>query len=801
MRAPLKVQSFVWREIDHKNHSSDVVPNGYARSQNRQSSRPRARRNLKSMASVSGTRLASVSERMTPAPVTDENSPPKPLSLSCMFDEPTPPAQKNVRQSVMPALMRDEDAVPKKKKLKYAQQKIDLYYRPKKFKRQPLTPMELNMERSDDWNPYFNRSRAPKLIKDADSKTRKPTFVKPTFPKPQWKPKTLPAHHHRVTFDTPAKPVDTSRPLITTPTCFPDVNEKHNAQSRAPKTPVFRSNNMACQVMSPAIMMSQEIAASQCDDIITRTPSQPKSAQKDTYYRDMSQNSAYQPNIRVPDTPAQSKTCSRGRGLAQTPIRVTPSHACIPETPFFGASRTPSQFTMSQPCFSSESLSVDTRYRPSLFGNNFQNPASPNLAPYRPPFSAAKELGPSPVYRPVSKTPELSPFAHQSEILHSSLSLPATPQRPDKHADAMEMSPSPPPPRTRSTVFLQTPASVAAVAPVSGSVSAPDLMCLTPTRQAWPETPVECEDVDMLMTPIRSPPAALVFDDSPVFMMSKNRAGYNAPDKMRFTPAQQKQCGRNELDFLRPPSSRRAVSSPERLTQNICMSQQLPITIDSNYNPTPGSPPLLAYSLPVISNDQIARLQCETVCRLLNGEFRDKVDEFYIIDCRYFYEFQGGHLHGATNLCLKEELSEFFNAHRARIGQSQTRIAFVFHCEYSKHRAPEAAKFFRQLDRAANPYPQLCFPEVYVMNGGYREYFRWASEEVGEAALRHCEPRLYTSMWDEKFVSEHKRCKNIFRQSWNGRSKHFSRSRSLLHNTHVRNARAHSVTSVFSPVR
>eukprot|EP01083_Nonionella_stella_P311205 1108797_1 len=128
------------------------------------------------MASVSGTRLASVSERMTPAPVTDENSPPKPLSLSCMFDEPTPPAQKNVRQSVMPALMRDEDAVPKKKKLKYAQQKIDLYYRPKKFKRQPLTPMELNMERSDDWNPYFNRSRAPKLIKDADSKTRKPTL-------------------------------------------------------------------------------------------------------------------------------------------------------------------------------------------------------------------------------------------------------------------------------------------------------------------------------------------------------------------------------------------------------------------------------------------------------------------------------------------------------------------------------------------------------------------------------------------------------------------------------------------------
>jgi hypothetical protein len=46
----------------------------------------------------------------------------------------------------------------------------------------------------------------------------------------------------------------------------------------------------------------------------------------------------------------------------------------------------------------------------------------------------------------------------------------------------------------------------------------------------------------------------------------------------------------------------------------------------------------------------------------------------------------------------------------------------VFHCEYSQKRGPKMWSFLRELDRNKNidDYPNLEYPEIYVLRGGYR---------------------------------------------------------------------------------
>jgi M-phase inducer tyrosine phosphatase len=49
----------------------------------------------------------------------------------------------------------------------------------------------------------------------------------------------------------------------------------------------------------------------------------------------------------------------------------------------------------------------------------------------------------------------------------------------------------------------------------------------------------------------------------------------------------------------------------------------------------------------------------------------------------------------------------------------------VFHCEFSHNRGPQLAGLFREIDRNMNRlcYPTLFYPHVYVLDGGYRQFF------------------------------------------------------------------------------
>uniref|UniRef100_A0A1I8I4J1 Protein-tyrosine-phosphatase n=1 Tax=Macrostomum lignano TaxID=282301 RepID=A0A1I8I4J1_9PLAT len=123
----------------------------------------------------------------------------------------------------------------------------------------------------------------------------------------------------------------------------------------------------------------------------------------------------------------------------------------------------------------------------------------------------------------------------------------------------------------------------------------------------------------------------------------------------------------------------------------------------------------------------IRHVTSDTVSRLVNGEFSSTVSSYAIIDCRYPYEFSGGHIQGAVNVFTQEDLLRRFlePASQAAAVPATKASVLIFHCEFSSERAPKLARFLRQRDREANVcnYPDLFYPEVYVLQGGYKAFY------------------------------------------------------------------------------
>ena len=87
-----------------------------------------------------------------------------------------------------------------------------------------------------------------------------------------------------------------------------------------------------------------------------------------------------------------------------------------------------------------------------------------------------------------------------------------------------------------------------------------------------------------------------------------------------------------------------------------------------------------------VSDEQpgsLPRIGKNTMIDVLDGKYLDKYDQVVVIDCRFEYEYEGGHIDGAVNFNDKELLaSKLFGSELA------SKALLVFHCEYSAHRAP-----------------------------------------------------------------------------------------------------------------
>lgn len=151
---------------------------------------------------------------------------------------------------------------------------------------------------------------------------------------------------------------------------------------------------------------------------------------------------------------------------------------------------------------------------------------------------------------------------------------------------------------------------------------------------------------------------------------------------------------------------------------------------DMDSSPTPQLP----HFVPEDQADTLPRIGKHTLLELLDGKFNDRFDNVMIVDCRFEYEYEGGHINGALNYNDKEKLAgELF-------GSPKARTALILHCEYSAHRAPIMAKYIRHHDRAVNidSYPHLTYPDLYILDGGYSSFF------TEHPAL--CYPQNYVEM-------------------------------------------------------
>ncbi|XP_039692128.1 M-phase inducer phosphatase 3 isoform X12 [Pteropus medius] len=107
---------------------------------------------------------------------------------------------------------------------------------------------------------------------------------------------------------------------------------------------------------------------------------------------------------------------------------------------------------------------------------------------------------------------------------------------------------------------------------------------------------------------------------------------------------------------------------------------------------------------------------------------------------------------GALNLYSQEELYNFFLKMPIVPLDTQKRIIIVFYCEFSSERGPRMCRSLREEDRALNQYPALYYPELYILKGGYRDFF----PEYKEL----CEPQSYCPMHHQDHKADLLRCRN-----------------------------------------
>uniref|UniRef100_A0A8R1DGP4 protein-tyrosine-phosphatase n=1 Tax=Caenorhabditis japonica TaxID=281687 RepID=A0A8R1DGP4_CAEJA len=112
---------------------------------------------------------------------------------------------------------------------------------------------------------------------------------------------------------------------------------------------------------------------------------------------------------------------------------------------------------------------------------------------------------------------------------------------------------------------------------------------------------------------------------------------------------------------------------------------------------------------------------------------------------------------GAVNIYSLDELEKYlFDEY----GVKSTLVGLVpiFYCEYSQVRGPAMARRLRKIDTHRNNHKALDFPEIYLLDRGYVNF--WSDAERRDL----CEPCHYISMHSKPY-------KHTLRQYTQHRSK------------------------------
>jgi M-phase inducer phosphatase len=73
---------------------------------------------------------------------------------------------------------------------------------------------------------------------------------------------------------------------------------------------------------------------------------------------------------------------------------------------------------------------------------------------------------------------------------------------------------------------------------------------------------------------------------------------------------------------------------------------------------------------------------------VLQNLYSSEIENLHIIDCRYPYEYEGGHIESAKNLYTRSQVYQEYFRKPLELKDSSKRNIFIFHCEFSSERAP-----------------------------------------------------------------------------------------------------------------
>ncbi|CAI1629942.1 hypothetical protein SEUBUCD646_0M01780 [Saccharomyces eubayanus] len=223
-----------------------------------------------------------------------------------------------------------------------------------------------------------------------------------------------------------------------------------------------------------------------------------------------------------------------------------------------------------------------------------------------------------------------------------------------------------------------------------------------------------------------------------------------------------------------PRSSRKSSQKFSHISQNFTSVSSSPLAFDSTkekcYESCLGKTQIPYYYDDQNSNDFFPRISPETLKNIMQNNI---CQPFYnsccIVDCRFEYEYTGGHIMNSINIHSRDDIENEF-IHKVLHGDTHNRnknnnnlpTLLIIHCEFSSHRGPLLASHLRNCDRIINQdhYPKLFYPDILILDGGYKAVFDnfpelcYPCQYVGmnsQENLLNCEQEM------EKFRKESKK--------------------------------------------
>ncbi|OHT00151.1 hypothetical protein TRFO_33220 [Tritrichomonas foetus] len=121
--------------------------------------------------------------------------------------------------------------------------------------------------------------------------------------------------------------------------------------------------------------------------------------------------------------------------------------------------------------------------------------------------------------------------------------------------------------------------------------------------------------------------------------------------------------------------------------------------------------------LPVVERfNSEPRITAETFCQVFDDH--SQFTDFVIIDCRSKREYDGGHIKGAIRCHPFENPQNIPNLYQ-KIWKPG--CLYVFHCEFSMYRGPNAYHIFKEChEKSPNAGEQL---NAYVLDNGFSDFY------------------------------------------------------------------------------